>query len=114
MHPVERYRALVAGGKLTGDPAQERVAAALETLAEALQKLAGTKKSLFGFSKPTVPPKGLYIHGPVGRGKSMLMDLFYDQLKIERKRRVHFHAFMLDVHARMREVRKTEIGRAHV
>src|SRR3546814_10794128 len=53
---------------------------------------------------------GVYLWGAVGRGKSMLMDLFYDQLAIQRKRRVHFHAFMLDVHAQMREVRKRESG----
>lgn len=110
MHPVERYRALVAGGKLTGDPAQERVAEALENLAEALQKAAATRKSLFGFSKPPAPPKGLYIHGPVGRGKSMLMDLFFENVSVSPKLRIHFHDFMAGVHASVKRLRDESPG----
>jgi cell division protein ZapE len=110
MHPVERYRALVAGGKLTGDPAQERVAAALENLAEALQKLASVKKSFFGLSKPPAPPRGLYIHGPVGRGKSMLMDLFFENVTCEPKLRIHFHDFMASVHASVKRLRDSNPG----
>jgi protein AFG1 len=59
-------------------------------------------------------PKSLYIYGDVGTGKTMVMDLFYDTLPIERKRRVHFHAFMLDVHARVHKLKTKEPERADV
>ena len=48
-------------------------------------------------AKPAEPPRGLYIHGPVGRGKTMLMDLFFGATEVPRKRRAHFHGFMADV-----------------
>ncbi len=109
---LDRYRARVARGDLQPDPAQEEVASKLDGLAAALAADEADGPSLLGRlfgAKPDAPPRGLYIVGDVGRGKTMLMDLFHDGAAVEPKRRVHFHAFMADVHARIhawREARK--------
>ena len=105
------YDALVAAGELKPDAEQRAAAERLNRLQEELEASPPRGSLLWRIAgrKPE-SPRGVYLWGAVGRGKSMLMDLFYDQLHIQRKRRVHFHAFMLDVHARMREVRKTESG----
>lgn len=95
------YDALVAGGELRPDASQEAVADRLQGLADALEAPApkpGFFARLTGAAPPPVP-RGLYIWGGVGRGKSMLMDLFYGAVDVEPKRRVHFHEFMLEVHA---------------
>ena len=105
MHPVERYRILVSAGQLTGDPAQERVATALEVLAEALHRTETERKPFFPFSRKKPPPKGIYIHGPVGRGKSMLMDLFFETVPVKSKLRTHFHDFMAGVHVSLKRLR---------
>jgi cell division protein ZapE len=110
MHPAERYRALVAEKKLTGDPAQERVAAALESVAEALDGYEPGKRSFLGLGKPQTAPRGVYIHGPVGRGKSMLMDMFFASVDFEPKRRTHFHDFMAEVHQSVKAWRDKEEG----
>lgn len=105
------YDALVAGGELRPDPEQRAGAERLDRLQKELEAVPPRGSLLWRLTgrKPEAP-RGVYLWGAVGRGKSMLMDLFYDQLNIQRKRRVHFHAFMIDVHARMREVRKSEAG----
>jgi len=105
------YDALVAAGELKADPEQRAAAERLNLLQQELEAVPPRGSLLWRLTgrKPDAP-RGVYLWGAVGRGKSMLMDLFYDQLHINRKRRVHFHAFMLDVHARMREVRKQEGG----
>ncbi|MBS0481068.1 MAG: AFG1 family ATPase [Proteobacteria bacterium] len=106
-----RYEALVAAGELRPDP-QQRAATerlnVLQTKLEATQGGTGLVDRLFGRKAP--PPRGVYLWGGVGRGKSMLMDLFHDCLSIPQKRRVHFHAFMLEVHALLHEARKAESG----
>ena len=100
--------ASVEQGKLKQDPAQVPAIAALDTLLQALQTaMLATKGSALGWlfgkkvEKDADTPRGVYLWGGVGRGKSMLMDLFFEHALAEDKRRVHFHAFMQDVHARI-------------
>jgi cell division protein ZapE len=108
---LSAYDALVAAGELRPDPEQRAAAARLGALQSELEAAPRRGSLLWRLTgRKAEALRGVYLWGAVGRGKSMLMDLFYDQLAIERKRRVHFHAFMLDVHARMREVRKSESG----
>lgn len=91
--------------KITLDPAQEAAARKLDALARALKSYRLGKRSWFGRVKP---PRGLYIWGGVGRGKSMLMDMFFDAAPIAPKSRVHFNQFMVDVHARIHEWRSLD------
>ena len=108
--PVGRaYHQLVAAGELKRDPAQERAVAALDRLAAELKaNSGGFLRRVFNRSQSGLA--GVYLWGGVGRGKSMLMDLAFDHVEVRPKRRVHFHAFMLEVHARLREKRKDEEG----
>ncbi len=105
------YDERVAEGTLRADPAQHAVLSDLETLRVWLEQNADRKVGLFAglFARPAPPPKGLYLWGGVGRGKSMLMDLFIEALEIPNKRRVHFHAFMQEVHHGMHAARKTGV-----
>ena len=104
---LKAYQALVAAGELRPDPAQAAVAGQLDALAQALarpQPAPGLLARLIGRAPPP-PPRGLYIWGGVGRGKSMLMDLFFGSAAVAPKRRVHFHAFMAEVHAAIHAAR---------
>jgi len=108
---LERYHALLASRELRPDPEQAAAAQQLDRLSQELEatgETGGMLSRLFGRKAP--PPRGIYMWGGVGRGKSMLMDLFHDCLNIAGKRRVHFHAFMLEVHDIMRDVRRGETG----
>ena len=105
-----RYTALVKAGEIEDDPAQSAVVARLDRLADALESHRISRKSgalgwLFSRSAPQ-SPKGLYLWGGVGRGKTMLMDLFYATAPVRRKRRAHFHAFMAEVHERLHDMRR--------
>ncbi|HEX7874444.1 MAG TPA: cell division protein ZapE [Sphingobium sp.] len=109
---LNRYEALVAGGEIRPDPDQRAAAVRLDAIARTLEA-RGTGEGGFLsriFGKKTEPVRGLYMWGGVGRGKSMLMDLFYDTLNLSSKRRSHFHEFMLDVHDRLRVARQSEKG----
>jgi cell division protein ZapE len=107
---LDSYRALVANGVIEADPAQAQIAARLNTLARGLRtwrRREGLAALLRG-SEPA--PKGRYLHGPVGRGKTMLMDLFAQTTTFRPKRRLHFHEFMAEVHERIAEARKSVPG----
>ncbi len=108
---TEIYDSRVAAGSLRPDPAQHAVLPGLEALRLWLEANATRKVGLFAglFARPVAPPKGLYLWGGVGRGKSMLMDLFFEATGISGKRRVHFHAFMQEIHRGMHEARKTGV-----
>jgi len=110
--PLARYRALLVSGELNPDPAQELAMEKLQLLHHRLARYKpdqgrGWTQRLLGRGQTDLAPEGIYIHGDVGRGKSMLMDLFYDGAPLEKKRRVHFHEFMGEVHARIDRFRKT-------
>lgn len=118
MSVLDKYRALLSEGAIKPDMAQAYAVEKLGTLARALAvykpdprpgfwraSLGFARK--FGLEQAGAPPAGLYLFGGVGRGKSMLMDLFFAHAPVEKKRRVHFHAFMLEVHARIHAWRQS-------
>ena len=100
---VDELNQRISGGDLIRDAAQIEAAQALDDLLLNLEDWSPRPRLFRG---PAKPPKGLYLWGGVGRGKSMLMDWFFEQAKTEQKQRVHFHAFMLDVHERIAAWRK--------
>ena len=119
--PLSRYRALQSSGALAHDAAQELAAEKLQSLWKALKNYqpseqAGGWRERLGLARrrEADAPQGLYIFGPVGRGKSMLMDLFFATAPIERKRRVHFHAFMIEVQETLHRWRQDKDGKDDV
>jgi cell division protein ZapE len=102
------YDALIAAHELKPDSAQARAVAALDRLAATIREGGGFLSRLFGGSRKG--PAGVYLWGGVGRGKSMLMDLAFAHIDVHPKRRVHFHEFMLETHARLRQVRERHEG----
>jgi cell division protein ZapE len=107
----KHYQALVASGAIEADPAQAQAVETLVTLDERLMAYKPAGKGGFldklFHSDGEPAPKGLYIYGEVGRGKTMLMDLFFQESAVAHKRRVHFHEFMADVHERIYAFRQT-------
>ncbi|MBC8337327.1 MAG: AFG1 family ATPase [Rhodospirillales bacterium] len=111
--PIETYRALLDGGDITPDASQAVAMNRLQDLATALAAYAprmgkkGWKERLSLAREKPPPPRGLYLWGGVGRGKSMLMDLFFESAAmVPDRQRVHFHAFMQEVHRRLHSYRE--------
>lgn len=108
----QQYQSLIASGSIEADPAQARAVQAFTLLNETLDGYKPPKKQGFfgrlfgGGDAGQAPPQGLYIHGEVGRGKTMLMDLFFDASPIALKRRSHFHEFMAETHDRINGFRQ--------
>jgi cell division protein ZapE len=103
--PLAAYRQRLADGELQPDADQERGAERLEQLARELGRWRPG-----GWLRKSEAPRGVYLWGPVGRGKSMLLDLFFETAPVEKKRRVHFHEFMQARHAFLREARARGAG----
>jgi cell division protein ZapE len=104
---LTRYRKAVSSGALKPDALQEKAALKLQALSRALRKYR-PRWRLFGGSR--TPPRGLYIWGDVGRGKSMLMDMFFEGAPVNTRRRVHFNAFMVETHARIHAERQRGVS----
>ncbi|MBB4374552.1 cell division protein ZapE [Bradyrhizobium sp. cir1] len=108
----EAYQAEIAAGAIEPDAAQAEVAEAYAALDQRLASYKPARKQgllsrLFSSNDKDDAPRGLYIHGEVGRGKTMLMDLFFQNSSVEHKRRAHFHEFMADVHERIYDYRQS-------
>jgi cell division protein ZapE len=101
------YDQLVAANELKRDPAQERGVGALDRLASSFSRTGLLTRM---FARAPKGPAGVYLWGGVGRGKSMLMDLAFEHIDVEPKRRVHFHEFMIETHGRLRRIRERHEG----
>src|SRR5258708_17694555 len=112
--PVANLAARRVAGQVRADPVQEKIVLRLQAVHEQLAAVVAeppkpgllARLGLVSAPEQPVGPHGLYIWGPVGRGKSMLMDLFFDDAAVASKRRVHFHEFMLEVHDRLHRRRE--------
>ena len=109
---LARYQGRIDRGEIEPDPAQAEASHRLDGLSQALAGWGGRRRGLLGLLRGSrvEPPRGLYIHGSVGRGKTMLMDLLFEATAFKPKRRCHFHEFMADVHDRIGRARKADPG----
>ncbi len=108
---LHRYEALAARGEVRSDPDQLNAIAHLDRIRTELEAAPVRGSVLWRMlGRTPAPVRGAYLWGGAGRGKTMLMSLFHESLAVRRKRRVHFHVFMLDVHERLRAARETEAG----
>lgn len=103
----ELYEQTLARRGFSADPAQQIAVARLQRLADELLDFKRLRTNrLRRWIAPPAVPRGVWLHGGVGRGKSFLMDCFHESLAVRRKTRIHFHEFMRGVHAEMRELRQ--------
>lgn len=107
--PLKKYDETVRSGKLKLDRHQRQIVEHLQRLYNDVVSYKPTSggffSKVFGLQSNKETPVGLYLHGSVGCGKTMLMDLFYDEVPVEKKQRVHFHSFMLDVHSSIHKLK---------
>ncbi|MCF6200227.1 MAG: AFG1 family ATPase [Hyphomicrobiaceae bacterium] len=111
--PLAQYRALIASGELRTDPAQAFAAEQLQVLANRLRDWESSSGMVvldLLLGRKTGVPHGLYLFGDVGRGKTMLMDLFFETVDFPHKKRLHFHPFMREVHGLIKEMRASKEG----
>lgn len=108
----QKYECLIQRGQIERNLAQQYVLRYLDSLAEKLSDTHKPRQRLAWLvgSKPIAAERGLYIHGAVGRGKTLLMDLFFETIQINSKRRIHFHEFMSEVHDRIARARDQQSG----
>ncbi|WP_296206446.1 cell division protein ZapE [Psychrobacter sp. UBA3962] len=105
MTPLQRYQAAIATDEFNHDPIQEQAMTYLDGVYHQLIENSKEKKSFFGlFKSQPVPPKGLYMWGGVGRGKTWMMDMFFESVPLQRKMRMHFHHFMQRVHKELNKL----------
>ncbi|KAI5702613.1 hypothetical protein M8J75_002149 [Diaphorina citri] len=105
--PSKQYYEKLSNNEIQEDKHQEQIVKQLDNVYVSIKNYAPQSKSMFSFFQDKVKqPKGLYIYGAVGGGKTMLMDIFYESCETKQKQRVHFNKFMLDVHAKIHEVKK--------
>ncbi|XP_055541850.1 putative ATPase N2B [Wyeomyia smithii] len=114
--PIDLVDDKIARKEIQPDPHQRRIAEALQVVYDSIQGYSPPEPASgfgkwFSFqnTKKVKAPKGLYIYGSVGGGKTMLMDMFYDCCAINRKRRVHFNSFMTDVHTKIHEIKSKQV-----
>lgn len=112
---LSRYHALASARLIERDPAQLGALETLERLAKELTPAKSLRAALgallpFGRKSSARSPRGVYLWGHVGRGKTTLMDLFFNTVAVDKKRRVHFHAFMNEVHDRLHRARREGAG----
>lgn len=110
--PLATYKARIKSGNLIEDKCQLQAIIKLQKTFDSIKGYTPASQSSLlykwlGIQNKTPAPKGLYIHGAVGGGKTMIMDLFHDTAPTDRKKRVHFNAFMLDIHRRIHALKNS-------